>query len=78
MINKIYSVVIYGVFLGYKVKNMPNSYFTHRSMLTNSDLFTLFRKYGVKFTSSPIEDRLIGTIIIGIILPTIVMVYAMK
>lgn len=76
--EKIASVVIYGMFLGYKIKGKDINYLTHRSMLSDSDLFSLFRQYKVKFTTSPIEDRLIGTILIGVILPAFVMTWAMS
>lgn len=76
--KKISSVIIYGMFLGYHIKGKPRQFITHRSMLGDSDLFNLFQQHNVKFTTFPIEDRLIGTIIIGVILPAVVMTWAMK
>lgn len=76
--DRIKSVVIYGMFIGYFLKGKNIRYLTHRSMLSDSDLFTLFQQHKVKFTTSPIEDRLVGTILIGVILPAVVMVLAMK
>lgn len=66
------------MFLKFKLKGGNSSYFTDRSMLSDSDLFNIFRQYGIKFATSPVEDRIIGTILVGVVLPTVVMVYAMK
>jgi cell division protease FtsH len=76
--DKIGSVVIYGMFIGYKVRGSPNRFLTHRSMLSDSDLFNMFKQHKVTFTTFPIEDRLVGTILIGVILPAVVMTWAMK
>lgn len=76
--NKINSVIIYGILIGYRIKGTSTHYLTHRSMLSDSDLFSLFRQHKVKFTTSPIEDRLVGTILVGVVLPAVVMVLALK
>ena len=60
-------VVIYGIFLGYKLKSKPGRFFTHRSMLTDENLLTLFKENNIKFTSFPVEDKTIATILFGVV-----------
>lgn len=65
--GQIERVIIYGIFLGYKLKDRPQRFFTHRSMLTDENLLSLFKQNNIKFTTFPVEDKTIATILFGVV-----------
>jgi cell division protease FtsH len=76
--NKVEYAIIYGLFIGFKLKGKSTQLFTHRSMLSDSDLLSLFKEYKVRFSNTIVEDRTIFALLFGFVMPVLVMTFWMS
>lgn len=76
--NKVEYAIIYGLFIGFKLKGKNTQFFTHRSMLSDSDLLSLFKEYKVRFSNTIVEDRTIFAVLFGFVMPVLVMTFWMS
>lgn len=71
-------MIIFGITVAFKLNNKPGWYVSERSMYPDKELLAMLNESNAKFSCTPIQDQTIGVIVLNIVLPTFLMIWAMK
>jgi cell division protease FtsH len=76
--KEVEEVIIFGITVAFRLNNKPGWYISERSMYPDKELLLMLNDSNTKFSCTPIQDQTIGIIVLNIILPTALMIWAMK